>query len=173
MKSVVLYKSKTGFTKEYAHWISTELSSDIFDVSDITIEMLIDYDVIIYGGGLYSSHINGVKFITHNIEHLSKKKIIVFATGISPFSDEVLKDVKSKNFNDKILNNIEFFYFRGGFDYSNLKNMDKFLMSLLKFRLKHKKHLNDEEKEMLDIYDKPVDFGSKENIEDLLTCIKS
>ena len=36
MKTVVIYKSRTGFTKKYAEWISEELSADIFDVSKVT-----------------------------------------------------------------------------------------------------------------------------------------
>ncbi|GEA31640.1 flavodoxin [Clostridium beijerinckii] len=28
MKTVVIYKSKTGFTKKYAKWIAEELSAD-------------------------------------------------------------------------------------------------------------------------------------------------
>lgn len=173
MKSIVLYKSKTGFTKEYAEWIASELEADMFEVSDIGIEMLDGYDTIIFGGGLYASHINGVRFITSNIDRLSQKKVVVFATGISPLSDDVLNDVRSTNFDSNTLNSIEFFYFRGGFDYEHLKRLDKFMMSLLKFKLKHKKHLNDHERGMLDAYDERVDFGSKENIGELISCVKS
>ena len=62
---------------------------------------------------------------------------------------------------------IKFFYLRGGFDYSKLKPFDKVLMTLLKWKIKNKKkeELTTDEIGMLAIYDKPVDFTMKKNIE--------
>lgn len=40
MKTVVIYQSKTGFTKKYAEWISEELSADIFNALKVTANML-------------------------------------------------------------------------------------------------------------------------------------
>lgn len=39
MKTIVIYKSKTGFVRKYAEWISEELSADIYDVSDVNIKV--------------------------------------------------------------------------------------------------------------------------------------
>ena len=63
MKSVVIYKSRSGFVKNYAQWIAEELSADIYDASMVKVDMLLEYDNIIYGG-LYISGINGIKLIT-------------------------------------------------------------------------------------------------------------
>ena len=35
MKILVTYKSKTGFTKKYAEWISNELNAELKDVKSI------------------------------------------------------------------------------------------------------------------------------------------
>jgi flavodoxin len=43
MKAVVVYKSKSGFAKKYAEWISEELKADIYSVSEATTSMLRDY----------------------------------------------------------------------------------------------------------------------------------
>ena len=98
MKTIVIYKSKTGFTKKYAEWIAEDLSADIFDVSKVTINMLTEYDTMIYGGSLYAVGINGVKFITQNINKLKDKKVVVFATGASPSREEAVNEVRNKNF---------------------------------------------------------------------------
>ena len=98
MKAVVIYKSKTGFTKKYAEWIAEDLLADIFDVSKVTINMLTEYDTIIYGGSLHAVGINGVKLITQNIDKLKDKKIVVFATGASPSREDVINEVRDKNF---------------------------------------------------------------------------
>ncbi len=54
MKTIVVYKSKSGYTKTYAEWISSELNCDLKCAEDIKIDELLKYDVIIYGGGLYA-----------------------------------------------------------------------------------------------------------------------
>ncbi|KZL92266.1 flavodoxin domain-containing protein [Clostridium magnum] len=171
MKAIVIYKSKTGFAKKYAEWIAEELSADIFDVSKVNIKMLEPYDVVIYGGSLYAVGINGIQWITKNLDKLENKKVIVFATGASPARQEVIEEIKNKNFTSDQQKKIQFFYFRGGFDYSKLKPFDKMLMTILKWRLKTKKELTPDENGMLAIYNKPTDFTCKKNIEEMIRYI--
>ncbi|MBP2631746.1 MAG: flavodoxin, partial [Firmicutes bacterium] len=79
--------------------------------------MLISYDTVIYGGGLYVVGINGVKDITQNIGKLKAKKVIVFATGVTPSREETIREVRDKNFTIEQQRHIRFFYLRAGFDY--------------------------------------------------------
>lgn len=169
MRSVVIYKSKTGFSKKYAQWIAEELSADIFEVSKCNIESIKRYDVVVYGGSLHAVGINGINFITKNFDKLKSKKIIIFATGASPARENVLNEVINRNFNPEQQNYIKLFYLRGGFDYNKLGFVDKALMKLLKLKIKRKKELTPDEKGMLSAYDKPVDFTKKENIKELVT----
>jgi len=175
MKTVVIYKSKTGFTKKYAEWIAEKLSADIVNVSEVTTNMLTAYDTVIYGGGLYIIGINGVKFITQNIDNLKDKKVVVFATGATPSREEAISEVRDKNFTFEQQKHIQFFYLRGGFDYSKLKPFDKVLMILLKWKMKMKreKELTPDERGMLASYDKPVDFTRKKNIDEIIAYVKS
>ena len=173
MKTIVIYKSKTGFAKKYAEWIAEDLDADIFEVSKITVDMLEDYDTVIYGAGLYAVGINGVKYITQNLEKLKNKKIVIFATGMSPTREDVINEVKDKNFTLIEQKYIRFFYIRGGFDYSKLKPFDKILMTLLKYRikLKNKKKLTEDERGMLASFNKTVDFVVRKNINEILNYI--
>lgn len=173
MKTVVVYKSKTGFTQKYAEWIAKELAADIFEVAKLDIKDLEKYDTVIYGGSLYAVGINGVKFITQNFDKLKNKKIIVFATGASPAREEVINEVKNKNFSVEQQKYISFFYMRGGFDFKRLNFFDRMLMMLLKWKIKMKKELTPDEIGMLAIYDKPTDYTRKNNIEALIACANS
>ncbi|NMF07222.1 flavodoxin domain-containing protein [Clostridium beijerinckii] len=175
MKTVVIYKSKTGFTKKYAKWIAEELSADIFNASKMNINTLNKYDTIIYGGSLYAVGIIGVGLIKKNINKLKDKRLVVFATGASPLRDNVINEVINKNFTVDEQKYIKFFYLRGGFNYNKLSSFDKFLMTLLKWKIKNKKKedLSADEKGMLAIYDKPVDFTDKKNIEKIITYVNS
>lgn len=175
MKTVIIYKSKTGFVKKYAEWIAEELAADIFEASKITAGILTDYDTVIYGGGLYAVGINGVKLITKNLDKLKGKKIIVFATGASPSREEVISEVRDKNFTCEQQKYIRFFYLRGGFDYSKLKFFNKVLMTLMKWIIKKKREteLTPDERGLLAAFDKPVDFTRKQNIEEIISYANS
>ncbi|MBM7614117.1 flavodoxin domain-containing protein [Alkaliphilus hydrothermalis] len=168
MRTIVIYKSKTGFTKKYAEWIAKDLAGDLYEASKATENMLESYDTIIYGGGLYASGINGVKLIQKNLNVLKEKKVIVYATGASPGRKEEMEGVVNRNFTVEEQKHIQFFYLRGGYNHRLVKSFDKILMALLKFRLKSKKQLTPDEKGMLAAYDMPVDFTRKSNIEALV-----
>jgi len=173
MKTIVIYKSKTGFAKKYAEWIAEELSADIFEASKVDAGMFAAYDTVIYGGGLYAVGINGVKLITQNLDKLKGKRVVVFATGVSPFREESISEVRNKNFTPEQQKTIRFFYLRGGFNYSKLKPFDKMLMTLLKWKIQRKKELTPDEKGMLAVYDRPADFTRKNNIDELISYVNS
>ena len=173
MKTLVTYKSKTGFTKNYAQWLAQELSADLIEIPKVSPDMLMAYDTIILGGGLYAGGINGVKLIKSNLDKLKDKKLIVFATGASPVRDEVIREIRDKNFTPEQQTQIKLFYLRGGFDFSKLNPFEKFVMSLMKMMLKRKKDLTQEEKSFLSAYDEPVDFTNKENIEPIISYVNS
>ncbi len=177
MKSVVIYKSKTGFAKKYAEWLAEDLSADIFEVSTVNVSMLTEYDTVIYGGSLHAVGIIGVNFITNNADKLKDKKVIIFATGASPSTEQVAKEIITNNIPASLQRHIKFFYLRGGFVYEKLPLTDKVLMTLLKWKIqrknKQKKALTRDEKGMLAAYDKPVDFTKKEYIADIVSYVNS
>lgn len=173
MKVLVIYKSKTGFAKRYAEWIAEEVHGDIAEYSTVTTDMFNAYDAIIYGGGLYAVGINGVKLITKNLDKLTGKKVVVFATGASPSREKTLNEVRNKNFTPEQQKTIQIFYLRGGFDYNKLRPFDKILMTLLKWNMKRKKELTPDERGLLASYDNPVDFTKKDNIREIVSYITS
>ncbi len=176
MKAVVLYKSKSGFVKKYAEWIAEELSADIFEASKVTTDIFHSYETVIYGAGLYAVGINGIKLITQNMDKLEGKKVVVFASGASPFRNEVVVEVKNSNFTSEQQKKIQFFYLRGGFDYSKLKFMDKILITLLDMKIKHKvkkgRELSSDEKGMLVAHEKPTDFTKRKYIDGIISYVK-
>ena len=89
LRTVVVYRSISGFTKKYAEWIGNDLSADIYDIREIDIDRFLDYDLIIFGGSLHAIDIKGVKFIKENLGRLSEKKIVIFAVGASPSRENV------------------------------------------------------------------------------------
>lgn len=170
-KTVVVYRSSTGFTKNYATWLSEELKCDLFEGRKTKIDDLLKYDNIIYGGGLYAVGINGIKLITKNIDKLKGKKIIVFAVGASPIREETTKQLREANIPTELSSQIKFFYLRGGFDYNRLSPFMKLLMNLKKLQVKATQDNNPDAKGFLASYERPMDFTNKKYIKPILDSI--
>lgn len=171
MKTVVVYRSRTGFTQKYAQWISQELEADLYERQDISLDQMLSYDTIIYGGGLYASGISGLKQIKRNIKGFEGKNIVVFATGATPSRPEEIEAVRNANIPESMRSSIPLFYMRGGFDYSRLSPLYKVIMSLLKISLKSKRNMTTDERGMLAAFDHPADFTKKARINELIEYV--
>ena len=169
---IVIYRSVSGFTKKYAQWIAGELTADFCDARKMDVTKLLGYDIIIFGGSLHAVGINGVGIIKDNLSLFVDKKVVVFAVGASPPSEGIVEEVTKRNFPDQPAN-LKLFYLRGGFDYDKLDSKNKVLMTLFKAKLKAKKDRTANEEGMLAAYDTPLDCTSRENVSELVACVKS
>jgi len=109
MRSLVIYRSISGFTKKYAEWIAQELKAEINDAKKFDVALFSNYDIVIFGGSLHAVGINGIKIVKQNLPILKNKKIIVFCVGASPPRENILKEVKNNNFNAEQQQNIAFY----------------------------------------------------------------
>ena len=167
----VVYRSKTGFARKYAGWIAERCSADLLDGKKTTINELLKYKTIVYGAGLYAAGINGLKLITDNIDKLTDKKLIVFAVGATPVRPEIYDEVKRMNLPEDKYGKIRFFMLRGGFDFNKLGLVDKFLMLLLKAKLKGRRNPTADESGMLAAYSHPLDFTNEKAAEPIIKAI--
>lgn len=166
MKTIVVYKSKYGYTKKYAQWLAESLGCDIKENASLADVM--GYDTIIYGGGIYAGRINGAKLITKNHEKLSGKKLALFAVGSNVGRSEELEAFWKQALEENVRLNVPHFYLRGGFDYGKLGSVDRLMMNMLKKMLLKKDRLTEDEKGLLAAYDTPFDFTDRKNLEEIL-----
>lgn len=170
-KVAVVYRSKSGYTEKYAKWIAKAVNADLFRGEKTQAEDLLDYDTIVYGGGLYAVGINGLKLITDNYDKLKNKKLIVFGLGASPVRPAIVEEVKNRNLTVEQQETIDFFLLRGGFDKRKLTTVDRLLMQIMKINLKMKKQPTPDERGMLNAFNHPVDFTSEKQIEPIVARI--
>jgi menaquinone-dependent protoporphyrinogen IX oxidase len=173
MKSLVVYKSISGFTKKYAQWIAEELASDCVSIDEIGKASLADYDLVIFGGSLHAVGINGYRRFKKYIPRIGSDKIVVFAVGASPAKEGIEEEIRSQNLKGNEEKRIPLYYLRGGFDYSKLDLPNKVLMQLLKLKMKASKDKTADERGMLAAYDKPLDATRREKLEPLLAYVKA
>jgi menaquinone-dependent protoporphyrinogen IX oxidase len=172
MKTIVVYRSKSGFTKTYAEWIAKTAGADIKDGRQVKISDLLGYDTIVFGGALYISGINGISLIKNNLTRLEGKRVIVFTLGATPIRPETIDEIRDKNFTAQEQKQIQFFLLRGGFDFSKLTFIDKILMTLLKVKLKLIKNPTADERGMLAAYGRPADFRKEKYITPIVEAIE-
>ena len=175
MNAVVIYKTKYGSTKVYADWIANELGCNALDAKDVKIQDLSDYDTIIYGGGLYAEVINGVSFITKNLDELSDKRIVVYSTGITPLDcrDYYDKMVIEKNFKPHMLERIKVYNFLGKMIIDELSIVHRTALKTLKKIMSNKENPTVMEKLLIDLCDSDCDLLDKSQIGDLIKYVKS
>lgn len=179
MNPLLIYSSKTGFTEKYAHALGNQLGIPAHKLSDIKdFEKLFHgKNTLIYGGGLYASGIDGFKSLQNHVTLGALRHLLVFTTGLSLPSDPLKKDVYNKNLLGLEGPSISFHYLRGGFHYQRLGKVDKVLMRLLKMRIDHKKKrgkpLNEDEKGMLAVFYREVDFTNMHDLQPLLQEVQA
>jgi len=173
-KIVVVFKSKYGATEKYAKWIAEELNADILEASKAKVETLLEYDTIIYGGGLYAGGIIGVSCITKNFEKLVGKKIAVFTVGLAdPVDVSIFTEIINKAFTPEMQSKMKYFHLRGAMDYAKLNFAFRTMMSMVKKSVEKKPVKTAEDEQMLSTFGGTVDFTNKETIAPLITYIKS
>ena len=175
MNAIVVYKSKYGSTKKYAEWIGEELDCNVSDVKNLTIDEALNYDTIVYGGGLYAEVINGLTFITKNMTKLKGKKVAVFTTGITPLDCREYYDklVIEKNFRNGVPENISVFNFTGKMILDELSIVHRTALKSLKKIMQSKKDPSDMEKLLIELCDADGDFSDKAQICELINYIRN
>ena len=168
-KTIVVYKTKYGSTKSYAEWIAEDLGCDAVDAKNIKVNDLLQYDTIIYGGGLYAEIINGVSLITKNIEKLKDKKIIVYTTGITPLDVRAYYDgeVLEKNFKNGVPENVKIFNFLGKMKMEELTLVHRAALKSLKKIMSAKENPSDMIKLLIELCDADGDFSDRSQIKEL------
>ncbi|HKL78919.1 MAG TPA: flavodoxin domain-containing protein [Mobilitalea sp.] len=166
LKTVVVYRSRSGYTKKYAQWIAEDLGCALLEGGKVNVENLSTYDTIIYGAGLYASGINGINLIKKNYDLLKEKHLIVFVVGASPVREETTARIRKSNLLG--YEKISFYCLRGGYNGSKLSPFLRFLMKIKICQLKLIRKPNSDAKAMLTGYKNAVDYTNKKDIEPIL-----
>lgn len=174
MSIIVVYKSKYGSTKQYAQWIAEKLGCEAVDSKNVKIDELLNFDSIIYGGGLYAEVIAGVTLITKNIDKLRDKKIAVFTTGLTPIDCREYYDkmVIEKNFKNGLPDNVKVFNYLGKMITEELSFAHRAAIKTLKKIMSAKENPTDMEKLLIELCDSSGDYSDREAIEELIEYIK-
>lgn len=128
--ALITYSSKTGFTRRYAEWLAEELHLPLLPVEQATAETWQANDSIIHGGGVYAGVVRGLERVKRGIADKPGKRLVVFAVGATPATEEYRQTIWKDNFSSEERRSIPLFYLSGGMDFARLTLPDKLLISL-------------------------------------------
>lgn len=126
---IVLYRSKTGFSRRYAQWLAEELCCEALDCRRGT--DLAAYGGVILVGGLYAGRMAGLGWLKR--QRLEGKRTAAVAVGCAPMDNPGLGESMEKLFGR--LPQIQGFYCQGGLDYEHMGRVDRAMMAALRASL--------------------------------------
>lgn len=172
MNTIIIYRSKTGFTERYAKWIAEALSADLLPYERRESADFSRYDTVVYGGGFHAGTINGLAWLKKQLPTLRGKKIAVFCTGATPAESPMAAQALSRNFTPEEQKVIRAFYLQSGLNYEKMGAADKLLMSLFRKMMSGKKEKNGEEAAMGDAIQQSYDVCSRDKIQPLVEYLQ-
>lgn len=136
MKVLIIYHSKTGFSKRYAQWLAEALDCQAIPFKERKRVSENDYEKIIFFGGLYAGQMSGLKWLKNKLPELSGKRLAAVAVGCAPMDGPDLSESMTKLFGGTP--EIKGFYCQGGLDYEHMGAVDRAMMAALRASLKGK-----------------------------------
>ena len=114
-ETIVLYSSRYGAARQYAHMMAEELgrgARDVKDVKSAASRDIMNADRIILCGGIYAGGLSGVSWMRKNNAALADKKVVLFAVGASPWDEKAVSQLRERNLKG-LPGNVVLFYGRG------------------------------------------------------------
>lgn len=171
MNAVIIYKSKTGFTRQYAQWLSQQLGCEAVPYESRQSVDLTAYDTVIFGGSLHAGAIKGVKWFKQQ-SGLKDKRKIIFAVGAMPAGVDAIETTLAGNFTAEERKEYQLFYLPGGLRYEQMGFLDQKLMKVFAKMLAKRTPANEEERAMADVVGHSYDLSDQKYLEPAIAYIK-
>ncbi|GAE87998.1 flavodoxin domain-containing protein [Acetivibrio straminisolvens] len=157
---IIVYESKTGFTKKYADMLAQKTKLKAYRVKELPKD--IKDEEIIFLGWIKAGKIQGLgKVKKHNI-----KAVCASGTARNAEPDEETVIARNK------IKGIPFFYLRGGcLPLKELQGMDKILLSMFLKMLKSRKDKDAKIEEAISNIENGFDGVREENLEPVLQWV--
>ncbi len=169
--AMILYKSKTGFTKRYAEMIAEELNCPTAEWRSATKKAISRYDTIIYGSRVHAGRFDGYSQAKKMFLRSGSKNFILFATGAMPnISEDIIREFWSQNLSAEDLKAFPHFYMQGGLCYEKMGIGDRMMMRAAAAMIKKKKDKTPQDREFEQAIATSYDISSKEYIMPLKDC---
>lgn len=159
---VIIFESKTGFTKRYADMLAAKTGLMVFRVKELS--KVNQDEEIIFLGWMKVGKIQGLdKLRKYNVK-------AVCGSGTGRTAEPDTETVIARN----RIEDMPFFYLRGGcLPLRELKGMDKIMLSMFVKMLKRRKDEDEKQEEAISIIENGFDGVKEENLLPFLEWLNS
>lgn len=175
MKTMILFKSKYGSSRQYAAWIADALQCRVEDAGLVKLDELLANDVIIYVGGIYAGGVNGYKSIQKHLGVLQHKKLILCMVGMAdPAERGPYEEVFSRNVPEPYRNAVKPFALRGDQLFSKMNPFHRLIMNVPKAAVKKipEEQRTEGQKNLLKNFGKDIRFVKQDSISEVVAYAK-
>ena len=141
MKAVIIYYSKTGFTRRYAQWLAEDLNCPAVPYQRRGSVALGDYDTVILMGSLWAGRLLGLDWLKKRLPALTGKRLAALAVGAAPMDDPELPGNMASLFGP--VPQVTGFYAQGGINYEHMGAVDRAMMAMLRAALQKQPDMAD------------------------------
>jgi hypothetical protein len=124
MKTLILYRSFLGSSKQYAEWLHEEVPSDIMKFRQAGGKVLESYDTVVLIGGTYAGWLSLSGYLKSKWKKLQGKRVVFVTVAGAPAEDAVSVKAYSK-VPENIRTAVKHFHLRGKIGKTNLDEVKK------------------------------------------------
>lgn len=137
-KTILLYKSATGFTQKYAELLSAALNCETVRMQDASAKQLAAYETILFGTRVHAGRIDGLSKARKLFAASGAKEMLLFVTGGTPAdATQVIDKLWQANLTPQEQKTMPHFYMPGGLCYEKMSLPDRLLMKLAAKMMSH------------------------------------
>lgn len=159
-KVLIVYQSKTGFTRRYAGQIAQQTGAVLLPLQKAKPAALAGWDAVLFGSRAHAGRIDGwgkaQKLLA--AAQSGKARCAVFVTGASPAGElETIRQFWAQNLTDEQKRVLPHFYLQSGLCYEKMPLVDRLMMKGLAAMLRGKKDQTPQDAAMLRMISRSFD----------------
>ena len=174
MKSniIVLYQSKTGFTRRYAELVGKELDCPAHPLKDAPSD-LSGYAAVVFGSRLHARTLDGWKKAQKLLQSRGAQRLVVFATGAMPNeAEEQIQTMWEQNLTPAERDAIPHFYLQAGLCYEKMGGVDRAMMKFAAWAMTRKKAKTPEDEAFQAAIARSYDISDPKYLRPLADCLR-
>lgn len=169
---LIVYKSVTGFTREYAETAAASLDCRCLPLKGASARIVPSGGTLVFGGRLHAGRLDGLKRALELYRASRPRRFVVFATGAMPAdAEDTVREMWENNLGPELLESVPHFYLPAGLRYDKMGLTDRLMMGGLKGFLRRKKNKNESELSLERMISGSYDISSPEYLEPMLRLL--
>ena len=169
---IVLYNSKTGFTRKYAQLLALELGCTALPLKDAPSD-LSQYAAVAFGSRLHAGVLDGWKKAQKLLARRGAKRLVVFATGAMPNeAGDTIQKMWEQNLTPAEREAIPHFYLQAGLCYEKMGGVDRAMMKFAAWAMTRKKAKTPEDEAFQNAISRSYDISDPKYLRPLADCLR-